>query len=281
MRKISLSLTLDMTDKLSTNNMMKNFYKFHGTGNDFILINGLQWHHELTRDEISGMCNRHTGVGADGLIVIRKIQGYDFEMIYYNSDGSLARMCGNGARCAAAYANLSGICGSNATFLAGDGPHNAVISKVSESEWVVDVSIEDVEIPDLSSPAVEIDTGTKHLVIRTPDPDLIDIMTEGKKIRYSEKYARDGININWFSLDDHLLKVRTYERGVEAETLSCGTGVTATAIVAATLTGKLSWNISTKGGLLSVEMLNKKKHMVNIRLKGPVKMVFKGEFYTN
>ncbi|MBW6490226.1 MAG: diaminopimelate epimerase [Lentimicrobium sp.] len=256
---------------------MKKFYKFHGTGNDFIMIDASQWKQDLNPGLIIQLCNRHTGIGADGLILIQKIQGYDFEMIYYNSDGSLARMCGNGARCAAAYAHLSGICGNKSSFIAGDGPHTASISKVSETEWVVDVSMEDVEIPDATSSAVEIDTGTRHLVIRTPDPELIDTITEGRKIRYSEKYASEGININWFNFGDDYLSVRTYERGVEAETLSCGTGVTATAIVAAIKTGQLNWNIVTKGGNLSVGMQRENNKMSNIRLTGPAKMVFKGE----
>lgn len=258
---------------------MKTFCKFHGTGNDFIMIDGRQWKKSLSPDFITQLCDRHTGIGADGLIIIKETEGFDFEMIYFNSDGSLAKMCGNGARCSAAFAYLSGICGTTPTFLAGDGSHNAHISEISQSEWMVDVSINDVEIPELTGSLAEINTGTSHLVILTPDHSETDVMAEGRKIRFSEKYAKEGININWLSISENQLRVRTYERGVEAETLSCGTGVTASAIFAAIHTGKLSWEVLTKGGLLWVSMNIANNVATNIRLKGPAKIVFKGEVF--
>ncbi|KAF0202776.1 MAG: diaminopimelate [Bacteroidetes bacterium] len=258
---------------------MKTFYKFHGTGNDFIMIDGRQWNKAFPPDLITQLCDRHTGVGADGLIIINEIEGFDFEMIYFNSDGSLAKMCGNGARCSAAFAYLSGICGTTSRFMAGDGSHTAQITEILQTEWLVEVSINDVEIPELAGSTAEINTGTSHLVILTPDHSKTDVMAEGRKIRFSEKYAKEGININWLSISENQLSVRTYERGVEAETLSCGTGVTASAIFAAIHTGKLNWEVLTKGGPLWVSMNITNKVATNIRLKGPAKIAFKGEVF--
>ena len=144
---------------------------------------------------------------------------------------------------------------------------------------MVDVSINDVEIPELRGSTAEINTGTSHLVILTPDHSKTDVMAEGRKIRFSEKYAKEGININWLSISENQLSVRTYERGVEAETLSCGTGVTASAIFAAIHTGKLNWEVLTKGGPLWVSMNITNKVATNIRLKGPAKIAFKGEVF--
>lgn len=264
------------TDKLSISITMNDFYKFHGTGNDFILMNGFSNNPIPTSGEVSFLCNRRTGIGADGLIIIQKASGYDFEMVYYNADGSYATMCGNGARCAAAFAYQLGICDKETRFLAGDGAHTASIETVSENEWMVEVSINNVAISEVEGNSTEINTGTEHLVIRTSNPDDIDVMLEGKTIRYSDKYAQKGININWLNIGDSLLRVRTYERGVEAETLSCGTGVTASAIVAAMVTGKFEWDIATNGGMLHVSMTRKGHEMTNIRLKGPAVMVFSG-----
>lgn len=253
---------------------MEAVYKFHGTGNDFILINGINQDDLPSTNQIIYLCDRHRGIGADGLIILRKVEGYDFEMVYFNADGSPARMCGNGARCTVAFAQWLGICHKQARFLAGDGPHTARILSVLNNEWMVDVSINDVMIPPTTSNNIEINTGTDHLVILTPNPDAIDIMQEGRKFRYSEKYFRNGININWLSIGENQLRVRTYERGVEAETLSCGTGVTASAIVAALKTGKQEWDIHTNGGILHVNMTLGKAKITGIRLKGPAKMIF-------
>ena len=264
-------------DNLSIFIQMNDFYKFHGTGNDFILINGFNNIQLPTAKQIEYLCNRRTGIGADGLIIIQKASDYHFEMVYYNADGSLATMCGNGARCAAAFAYHLGICDTQTNFLAGDGAHTATIEAVTEQEWMVEISINNVVIPKNVGITTEINTGTDHLVVRTADPDAIDVMPEGKKIRFSDKYAQKGININWMKIGDKQLRVRTYEKGVEAETLSCGTGVTACAVVAAIDTGQLEWDITTNGGMLHVGMLRKDDEMTNIRLKGPAILVFGGK----
>lgn len=264
------------TDNLSIFNLMSDFYKFHGTGNDFILINGFSNIPLPAAGQVALLCNRRTGIGADGLIIIQKAIGYDFEMVYYNADGSYATMCGNGARCAAAFAYRLGICGIEISFLAGDGAHTATIVAATENEWMVEVSINNVALTDVTGTSIEINTGTDHLVILTSDPDAIDVMLEGKKIRFSDKYAQKGININWLKISDNQLRVRTYERGVEAETLSCGTGVTACAVVAAMVTGQFEWDIATNGGMLHVSMTRKDIEMSDIRLKGPAILVFSG-----
>ena len=264
------------TDNLSISNIMSDFYKFHGTGNDFILMNGFSSIAIPTSGQVAFLCNRRTGIGADGLIIIQKASSYDFEMVYYNSDGSYATMCGNGARCAVAFAYSLEICEKETRFLAGDGAHTATVEEVSKNEWMVEVSINKVAISEVEGISTEINTGTEHLVIRTPDPDAIDVMMEGKRIRYSDKYAQKGININWLKISESRLRVRTYERGVEDETLSCGTGVTACAIVAAMVTGKYEWDIATNGGMLHVSMIRKEDEMTDIRLKGPAILVFSG-----
>jgi diaminopimelate epimerase len=254
---------------------MEAVYKFHGTGNDFILMNSINQDNLPRKDQVIFLCDRHEGIGADGMIILREAEGYDFEMVYFNADGSPAKMCGNGARCAAAFAQWLGICAKQTRFLAGDGPHTAFISSVSHDEWLVDVSINDVLIPSTSGTNIEINTGTDHLVILTQDPDAIDVLHEGRKIRHSAQYSRNGININWLNIGENQLRVRTYERGVEAETLSCGTGVTASAIVAALKTGKQEWEIRTNGGILHVSMELGEEKITGIRLKGPAKMIFK------
>ena len=264
------------TDNMSISTIMSDFYKFHGTGNDFILMNGFSDITSPTPAQVAFLCNRNKGIGADGLIIIQKASDYDFEMVYYNADGSPATMCGNGARCAAAFAYWLGICGKETHFLAGDGAHTATVEAGNDNEWMVEVTINNVSISEVEGTSTEINTGTEHLVIRTPDPDVIDVIVEGKKIRFSDKYAQKGININWLQIGESQLRVRTYERGVEAETLSCGTGVTASAIVAAMVTGQYEWDIATNGGMLHVSMTRKEDEMSDIRLKGPATLVFSG-----
>ena len=256
---------------------MVSFYKFHGTGNDFIMLDGRIKTANLTSKGIATLCHRQFGVGADGLIVVSPKAGFDFEMIYFNSDGSPATMCGNGARCAAAFASMLGIIRNEGKFLAGDGPHSARVEEISNNEWQVEISMRDVAIPDVFGNETEINTGTSHLVKIVPDVSEIDTVSEGRKIRYSEKYAKEGINVDWVSVGESLLNVRTYERGVENETLSCGTGVTACAMVASLVTGKTDWNIKTQGGNLKVRLSKEPSFFTNVTLQGPARFVFKGE----
>lgn len=256
---------------------MTPFYKFHGTGNDFIMLDGRQLKTLPSADSIAFLCHRHFGIGADGLIIVAQKKDFDFEMIYFNADGSRANMCGNGARCAVAFASMIGITGNKAVFLAGDGPHSAEIKAKSENNWIVAISIRDVEVPSEYGDQTIINTGTPHFVNIVGNVEDVDVENEGRKIRYSAEFAENGINVDWLFIDRDTLRVRTYERGVENETLSCGTGVTACAIAAALTTGKTSWNIETPGGRLFVRMEPESAFFRNIVLEGPVKLVFKGD----
>lgn len=256
---------------------MTPFYKFHGTGNDFILIDGFTTTPLLTTQRIREVCDRHFGVGADGLIIIIPSPIHDFEMIYYNSDGSKASMCGNGARCAAAFAHMLGIASQEMTFMAGDGVHTAVVDKGQEGEWMVEVSMADTLFPDKKEDGYYINTGTHHFVKITDNLNNIDIMSEGRRIRNDLRFTPHGVNVNWIIITPGFVSVRTYEKGVEAETLSCGTGVTASALIAGTLTYDTVWKVETRGGMLQVSFVINDDYFSDIRLKGPANLVFTGE----
>lgn len=256
---------------------MPDFCKFHGTGNDFILLDGRENKLRIDANSIAALCNRQTGIGADGLIVVAPHENCTFEMIYYNADGSPATMCGNGARCAVAFAYMNSIAGPQCDFMAGDGRHEAFIERVSPNEWVVEITMRDVEAPAGSGDSTEINTGTPHLVKIVNNSANTDVFALGREIRYSEKYREAGVNIDWMSFENGKLRVRTYEKGVENETLSCGTGVTACAIVAALHTGRNEWDVITPGGMLNVKMVKKGKLFSNIWLKGPATFVFSGD----
>lgn len=251
------------------------FYKYQGTGNDFVIVNGIEL--GITTVEYSAVkhiCDRRFGIGADGLMIISNSKDFDFEMIYYNSDGGLSTMCGNGGRCISHLAYNLGISGENVKFLAADGPHFAVIDG-----GLVALGMRDVH--DLKSAGADnyvVNTGSPHYVRITDDNSLGNIVQVGKSVRYSDEYAAEGINVNLISWNGDILKVATYERGVEDETLSCGTGVTAAALVASVHFGVASpVKVATKGGDLVVSF-NKHGHgFSDVILSGPAELVFKGE----
>lgn len=253
------------------------FYKFHGTGNDFILLDGFTTMPVLLPSKIREACNRNFGIGADGLILVSPSEIYDFEMIFFNPDGTKAPMCGNGARCAVAFAQMLGIASGDVTFLAGDGPHQAVVRKSSEAEWDVEVSIPDVAFPRKYDDGYYINTGTDHFVKIVDSTLNIDISNEGPMIRNDLRFQPHGVNVNWVSIKPGSMVVRTFEKGVENETLSCGTGVTASALVAGSLTYDQLWKVETKGGKLEVSFEIKDEFFSGIMLKGPAKLVFTGE----
>lgn len=256
---------------------MTPFYKFHGTGNDFILIDGFTSTPILTSIKIREACDRHFGIGADGLIIIVPSETHDFEMVYYNSDGSKASMCGNGARCAVAFSQMLGIASGNIRFIAGDGPHTATVEKSYEAEWDVEVSITDVNFPVKSEDGYYINTGTHHFVKIVDSVDSVDINTEGPVIRNDIRFKPHGVNVNWATVTPGMINVRTFEKGVESETLSCGTGVTAAALVAGSLTYDCIWKVQTRGGSLEVSFKISDGYYKDIRLKGPAKLIFTGE----
>ena len=255
------------------------FYKYQGTGNDFVIIDQLTHQIDFSRAEIAFMCDRRMGIGADGLMLMRPYDGYDFDMVYFNSDGNQSTMCGNGGRCISQlYFKLKGK--NSASFMAIDGIHQ---SHLMDDGWV-SLQMNDVSEINLHSLGYFLDTGSPHLVIKQDDIDAINVKAKGAEIRYGHDYNEDGINVNFLQVQDDKIKVRTYERGVENETLSCGTGVTASAIVASKIGGnnsQQSYTIDVKapGGDLKVKFKNEGKLYRDIWLIGPAVEVFQGEIY--
>lgn len=256
--------------------MMINFYKYQGTGNDFVIIDNRDGKISLTGAQVKHLCNRRFGVGSDGLMLLQQLAGYDFEMIYYNSDGRAGSMCGNGGRCLTKFAYDLGIHKTRYLFMAADGEHEATLG---EHGWI-QLKMKDVNgITDLHGDVV-LDTGSPHYVKAVENVMNIDVYKEGRDIRYSREYEDTGINVNFVENEDRRIIVRTYERGVEDETFSCGTGVTASALVFAhNDNGFNRIEVQTKGGYLAVEFdKTGEQSFENIWLCGPAHFVFKGEF---
>ncbi len=253
------------------------FYKYHGTGNDFILLDNRENQYSyLSKEQIAFMCNRRFGIGADGLIILQSHENYDFEMKYYNADGKEATMCGNGGRCIVAFASKLGLITNSARFLANDGEHNALIT----SDAIVELEMQNVEGLNDSIAGHFLDTGSPHYVCFVNDINKVDVYNEGKRIRNLTEHFLEGTNVNFVeSINNNSIKVRTYERGVEDETLSCGTGVVASSLVAFKqgFANQELLNIQTKGGKLTVQFKYKEiNKFENIWLKGPAKYVYNG-----
>lgn len=256
------------------------FSKYHGTGNDFILIDNRSGNVQLSQEEIAQLCHRRYGIGADGLMFLEGSRSYDFEMRYYNADGREGTMCGNGGRCISAFAFELGIVKDQGVFKAIDGVHRAVITPADGSAGTIEISLNDVvEIKKAGEGEYILDTGSPHFVKFTSRPEHIDVFSEGKRIRWDQRFQPGGINVNFVQKDSTGLHVRTFERGVEDVTLSCGTGVTACAIAAAAESpdGSYSWNIRTPGGSLTVMFKKETGRYTDIRLKGPAVKVFEGK----
>jgi len=263
------------------------FVKFQGTGNDFILIDG----REITYSSlpVKLMCDRHFGIGADGLMILTNKPDYDFEMIYYNSDGNLSSMCGNGGRCIVQWAHSLGVKPSGEYhFWAPDGAHDALVSNNHVSLKMNDVTNWQI----IDNQTIELNTGSPHYVhFGHSNLETLNLIDWAKSIRYSQHYAQHGINVNTVTLgNSSILEMRTYERGVEDETLSCGTGVTAAVLSSFILrdtlglenqysgAGPFETSMHTKGGDLSVSFEIHKGKFANIWLNGPAKFVFSGEW---
>lgn len=250
------------------------FNKYHGTGNDFIIIdNRKSIFNPSDKILINKLCNRRFGIGADGLILISLHSQYDFEMRYFNADGNESSMCGNGGRCTAAFAMRAKIAGNKQVFFAFDGSHEAVIEKDIVRLQMIDVS----GITKVKGDYF-INTGSPHYVRFVNNISELDLFNEGKQIRWSDDFKPGGTNVNFVGLTDNGIFVRTFERGVEDETLSCGTGVTASAIAAflSGRTDKTTINVKTLGGFLSVEINPKGGIITDIRLCGPATFVYEG-----
>ena len=222
--------------------MTVNFYKYQGTGNDFIMIDNR--HPVISKNQtelIARLCDRKFGIGADGLILLQEKKSVDFEMVYFNSDGRESSMCGNGGRCLIKFAKDLGIISNQCEFAAIDGLHEGHILK----DGTVSLKMGDVKGIENFYDDFILNTGSPHYVVLTKGVADINIVEHAKKIRCSEKFAKDGININFVeSKGNHKLFVRTYERGVEDETLSCGTGVVASALAFASHSGNKMHEIS-------------------------------------
>ena len=248
------------------------FYKYQGTGNDFVMIdNRLKTFPKENTNVISQIADRHFGIGADGIILIENDDKYDFKMIYFNADGSQT-FCGNGGRCAVAFAKQLGIIESRTNFIAVDGEHFAEIKNN-----IVSLKMIDVDEIIIKEKAVFAYTGTQHHVELVESLDNYPVFENGKKIRYS--YADPGSNVNFVQqINENTFRVRTYEKGVEDETLACGTGVTAVAIAMHKIgkTKNKTIKLPVEGGNLEVNFTEENGVYKNVFLKGAAKFVFKG-----
>lgn len=250
------------------------FYKYQGTGNDFVMIDDRAESFDLGNLElVRKLCDRKFGIGSDGLIAIRNHPDYDFEMIYFNADGSQS-MCGNGARCAVAFSSFLGIVDGKTRFLAIDGPHEAILNGDQ-----VELLMGDVNGIENKSGDFFLNTGSPHHIRFVDKADGYPVFEEGKAIRYASGYAPGGTNVNFVQpMAEDEVFVRTYERGVENETLSCGTGVTAAAIVYGSHHQQNQVKINTLGGKLSVKFhSNPDGTFSKIWLIGPTEHVFSGK----
>jgi diaminopimelate epimerase len=251
------------------------FYKYQGTGNDFVVVDNRSQELDRTDKSIAKkLCDRKFGVGSDGLILIENHDEFDFEMVFFNPDGSQS-MCGNGSRCAVKFAQFLGVIKDKTTFVSTDGVHEATIDGD-----IVRLSMQDVAKSDINTfpEHFTIHTGSPHYVIFASNIKDKDVKEEGANIRYSDEFMREGINVNFVEKQSvNKISVRTYERGVENETLSCGTGVTACAIAHVLHGGISPVEIETLGGQLSVEFELVEGAAKNVWLTGPAKNVFKGE----
>lgn len=253
------------------------FYKYQGTGNDFVILdNRDERYSHITGGEVKLLCDRRFGIGADGLMMLNNKKYFDFEMIYFNADGNPSTMCGNGGRCLVKFAHLMGIHKNTYHFVAVDGKHEAEI----DMQGKVRLKMQDVYTVTYHNSHIILNTGSPHFIKFAHDVENIDVFETGREIRYSKEFRDEGINVNFVeTVDEDGIFVRTYERGVENETYSCGTGVTAAALMSAhNDKGFNRVEVRTPGGRLSVEFDKfDDQHFENIWLCGPAELVFKGE----
>lgn len=257
--------------------MKLTFYKYQGTGNDFILVDDRKNRFpETNQSLVAAWCDRKFGIGADGLILLRNSQVADFNMVYFNADGRESSLCGNGSRCLVAFAQHLDLISERTVFEASDGLHEAHIHSGKVSLKMNTVTA----IQEVSGDWV-LDTGSPHYVSFDHEVSSDTFVSEARTIRNSDRFKETGINVNFVEEQEPgQLRMRTYERGVEDETLSCGTGVTAAALAAAQrsrIQGELHYVISTEGGKLEVTFEQREGTSDNIWLIGPATFVFKGE----
>ena len=255
---------------------MMNFYKYQGTGNDFVMIDNREENFPKDNEKlIAHLCDRRFGIGADGLILLENDPQYDFRMVYYNSDGRQSTMCGNGGRCVVAFAKQLKVIERETLFIAIDGEHRATI----EGDNYVHLQMKNVTSIEEHPDYVFLNTGSPHHVLWVYDVETLYVKTQGATIRYGTLYAdKGGSNVNFVSKGENGFKVRTYERGVEDETYSCGTGVTAVAIALHHTQQTEVQNITlhTRGGDLQVSFDRVGEGYENIYLSGSAQFVFEG-----
>jgi diaminopimelate epimerase len=252
------------------------FYKYQGTGNDFVIMDNRTGElNGLSEGQVKWLCDRRFGIGGDGLMLLNSHPDYDFEMKYYNSDGRESSMCGNGGRCLVKFAHDMGLIRTTYKFIAVDGEHEAEV----ETDGTVSLKMNDVEQVNQVGRDYVLNTGSPHFVKLTNDVMTLDVFKKGREIRNSNEYKEKGINVNFVEHEEDSDKiiVRTYERGVEDETYSCGTGVTAAALVCYhNDNGFNHVQVQTKGGNLSVEYDKIGDSFRDIWLTGPAEKVFTG-----
>ena len=258
--------------------MKFHFYKYQATGNDFVLIDNRSGEFSFSVEQIKKICDRKFGIGADGLMLIEKHPALDFNLQYYNSDGTQS-LCGNGSRAAMHFASFLGVVNGKASFNAYDGKHDAELLPAE----IVRLKMNDTKDVAQLDKDFKINTGSPHLIQFVKNIQQYPVFEEGRKIRYSDTYKEKGINVNFVELlPNNTIFVRTYERGVENETLSCGTGVTAAALAASFKGYQSPVSIKTLGGDLSIEFktgqsAGTESSFQDIFLIGPAKMVFQGD----
>lgn len=257
--------------------MIIHFFKYQGTGNDFVILDNRKHEYSsLNTDQIRRLCDRRFGIGADGLMLLNEKAGYDLEMKYFNADGREGSMCGNGARCIIKFAYHLGIHRNDYKFWAADGDHEGEI----DTDGTVSLKMKDVDQIKKIHGDFILNTGSPHYVKLVNDVMEADVYKKGRDIRYSKDFEQEGINVNFVEQagEDEII-VRTYERGVEDETYSCGTGVVAAALVCYhNENGFNEVEVKTLGGSLSVEFDRlDDDHYTNIWLSGPAEKVFEGK----
>lgn len=254
--------------------MLLQFYKYQGTGNDFVIIDNRTKIFDADNHQlVNRLCDRKFGIGADGLMLLENADNYDFKMVYFNADGKEGSMCGNGGRALVKFAHDIGVIADKAHFIAVDGEHEATVK-----DGIVSLKMGDVNEVEKGTDFYYLNTGSPHYVSFVDNVAGMNVFAEGQKIRYNERFKKIGTNVNFVEkIAEDEVQVRTYERGVEDETLSCGTGVTAAALTCALKGIESPVKIKTLGGSLQIAFEKKSENeFKNVYLIGPAEKVFSG-----
>lgn len=254
--------------------MKISFSKYQGTGNDFVVLDNRDGAYDgLTLEQVAFLCDRKFGIGSDGLMMLENADGFDFKMRYYNADGQEGSMCGNGGRCLVQFAHDKGIVKQSYQFTTSDGPHEAIIL----DNGLIKLKMQDVHGVEVHGTYKILNTGSPHFIKYVDGVKEVDVFQQGRNIRYSESFKKAGINVNFVERVGNGIKIRTYERGVENETLSCGTGATAAALASSEKMGPQLTNVEVEGGALQIAFDRVgEQEFNNIWLIGPAQFVYSG-----